>query len=894
MSRSTLYLLDGFALAYRAYYAFIRQPRMTASGQNVSAVYGVTTAILDLLDKHKPDHLGFVLDCGKTFRHELYPPYKANRVEMPAEMREQLDLMNQIVRAMGVPILMHEGYEADDVMGTLAQLGEESGLDVYLVTGDKDLFQLVTPHVRVILPPRSGAPETILDAAAVEAKFGVRPERVTDVLALAGDSSDNIPGVPGIGPKTAIKLVREYGALESILAAAPTIRGKLGERLREHADLALLSNQLVQIKRDVPIALDLGALKIGDRDEAQLRPLVLSLDSQNLLRRLGLGGDQLAIECVIVSNRSTLDDLCRRIVSAGHVTVDTETTGLDPLRAELVGIALSIDGERGFYIPIAHTDGATLDLALVQSVLGPLLASPEIGKNGQNIKYDMHILERSGLPLQGVNSDTMVASYLLDSSSRQHNLEALAMRHLGHSMIPISQLIGKKRQEQQLTMDQVEVERAAEYAAEDAVVTQRLADLFLPRLAEQGLKELFDNVEVPLITVLQRMEARGVALDTAHLMRLSVEMQQRSSELEARIHEEAGEVFNVNSPKQLQKILFTRLGLKPVRKTKTGYSTDARVLEALANEHPVPRLILQNRELVKLRTTYVDALPRMVNPQSGRLHTQFHQTVAATGRLSSSDPNLQNIPIRTEEGRRIRAAFVSRGPGWKLLSADYSQIELRILAHLSGDEGLRRAFASGVDIHRATAAKIFGIDDDAVDSDTRRRAKAINFGIIYGMGAYGLSSRLGISMEEARAFIETYFEAFPRIREFIENTLETTRERGYVTTVLNRRRYFPEIQDSNRQVREFAERAAVNTAIQGSAADLIKVAMIRIEQRLNDAGLDSVMILQVHDELLFDARIEEMERLRAVVVEEMEGALTTEVPLVVDVGSGDNWLEAHE
>ncbi len=894
MSRPSLYLVDGYALAYRAYFAFIRQPLINAKGQNISAVYGVTHNLLDLLDKRRPDHLAFVLDLGKTYRHDLYPAYKGTRAKMPDEMREQLELMREMIAALGVPILEREGYEADDLMGSLARQAEAAGLEVFLVTSDKDFYQLVTPHARVLTPPKSGDEGLLLDSGGVEERFGVPPEHVADVLALAGDSADNVPGVPGVGMKTAVKLVRAYGGLESILEHAPEIKGKLGERLAANAEQARLSLRLVLIDREAPVALDLCAMRVGGRDDERLRELVVGLESRSLIERMGFAADELRMCFEIVADRAGCERLAAAIRAAGAVTIDTETTDVDPQRAELVGISLSIDGETGFYVPISHRQGPRIELETVRELLGPLLSDPSIGKCGQNIKYDLHVLRRAGLPLDGIECDTMIASYLLDSASRQHGLDFLAMRHLGHRMIPISSLIGERRASQ-IGMDEVEVDRAAEYAAEDAVVTRRLRDLFLPQLEEKGLDTLFRDVEVPLIQVLARMEANGVAIDALRLKKLSLELEQRSAALETEIHEAAGEPFNVNSPKQLQRILFDRLGLKPLRKTKTGYSTDAQVLETLAREHAVPRLILENRELVKLRSTYVEALPRLVHPRTGRIHTSFQQAVAATGRLSSADPNLQNIPIRTEEGRKIRAAFVAGGEGWVLYSADYSQIELRILAHLSGDEHLREAFRRGDDIHAATAARIFGAEPDAVDAAQRRRAKVVNFGVIYGMGAFGLSSRLGISVDEAHAFIDAYFGHFPRIREFVDETVARTRSEGYVSTMLGRRRYLPEINESSRQVREFAERAAVNTAIQGSAADLIKLSMIRIDEELIRARLRSKMTLQVHDELVFDAPVEELERLMPMVREHMSGAFAElEVPLVVDGGSGRNWLEAHQ
>lgn len=895
MARPSLYLVDGFAVAYRAYFALIRQPLINAKGQNVSAVFGVANALLDVIDTCEPDHLAFVIDVGKTFRHELLPSYKATRARMPDDMREQLDLMMDMVRAMGIPVLGRDGYEADDLMGTLARLGEDAGLDVTLVTGDKDFFQLVTEHARVMHPPKGGDAGKIFGREGVIEKFGVPPEHVTDVLALAGDAADNVPGVKGVGMKTAVKLVNEYGGLESVLAAAPNVKGKLGERLREQGDQARLCLELVIIDRNAPVELDLDAMKIGGRDETSLRELVLELDSRALMERLGVEGEKAEPwEFRLVVSEGELEALAVELRAEGVFTLDTETTSTDPMQADLVGISATADGRVGYYVPVAHQGGPNAELAVVRKVLGPLFADPSVGKIGQNIKYDLKVLARAGFEVAGVVFDTMVASYLVDSTSRQHNLDFLALRYLKHQMIPITRLIGEKRgKQEQKTMDEVGVEVAAEYAAEDAVMTHRLREIFRPRLTDMSLERLLEDVEVPLIPVLAKMEFAGVVVDVDLLAELSQRMEVASQKLEKQIHEEAGEEFNVNSPKQLQVILFERLGLKPIRRTKTGYSTDAAVLETLAAEHPVPRLIVENRELVKLRSTYVDALPRLVHPLTGRIHTSFQQAVAATGRLSSSNPNLQNIPIRTEIGREIRRAFVAGAEDRGLLSADYSQIELRILAHLSGDEHLSAAFAGGEDIHRRTAALVFGTPLDAVTSALRRRAKEVNFGIIYGMGAFGLASRLKISNAEAAEFIASYFDTFPRIREFVDATVARTRSQGYVTTILERRRYLPEINEGNRQTREFSERAAVNTAIQGSAADLIKVSMIRIDRRLRDLGLRTRMLLQVHDELVFEVPLDERETVDTLVREEMAGAIEMNVPLKVDTGFASNWLEAH-
>lgn len=903
-----LFLIDGSALAYRSYFAFIQNPLINSKGENTSAIYGFVRALNKILDEEKPDYLGVVFDAsGPTFRHQTYAAYKATREKMPDEMHDQLPRLRAVVEAMGIPLIELPGYEADDILATLALKAKAKNIEVFLATSDKDLMQIISPEIKMYSLRRTGAEADILDPVAVEAKMGIPPQQIVDYLALVGDTSDNVPGVPKIGKVTAVALLKKYGSLESILQHLDELDKKaVRESLRENLDKARLSQKLVTLDTNVPIDLDLSQLATRKPDQTKIIDLFRELEFHSLLERFEV--EQPAEQPVryeIVRDAAALEALIRQLKEAGHFTIDLETTSQYPMLAEIVGLSFCCQEREAFYVPVRApenqddpyaelyldtTDGSRVDL---KAKLAPLLADPQIEKNGQNAKYDIIILTNYGLRVAGLRSDTMVAAYLLNPTSRQHNLDALALEYLNFKKIPTSELIGKGKK--QISMRQVPLKKVAAYACEDADITERLRVIFEPRLEAAGLSELFQTVEIPLIDVLVKVERWGVKLDLPFLEKMSGEMEERLGRLQSEIFELAGESFNINSPQQLAKVLFEKLKMPVIRRTKTGYSTDAQVLEKLAEfyGYELPRKLLDYREIMKLKSTYIDALPKLVNPRTQRVHTSYNQTVAATGRLSSSDPNLQNIPIRTDIGREIRRAFIPGEPGWKILDADYSQIELRIMAHLSKDGNLVEAFRQGQDIHQATAARVFGVAPDEVTAELRRRAKEINFGIMYGMGVYGLSSRLNIPQEEAQGIITEYFVKYPGVNDYIIGTLAEARKNGYVTTLLNRRRYLPEIRSENRTAREFAERTAINTPIQGTAADLIKVAMIRIMDRFEREKLQSRMIMQVHDELVFEVPQSELTQVETIVRTEMENALQLDVPIRVDVGIGDNWLLAH-
>ncbi|MBI1851691.1 MAG: DNA polymerase I [Planctomycetes bacterium] len=900
-----LFLIDGSALVYRSHFAFIRNPLLNSRGENTSAVFGFATALLRLLDDEKPEAMAVVFDTPEpTFRHRRYAEYKATRQKMPAELAARLPDVRDVTRALGIVVLESPGYEADDVIGTLARRAENEGFDTYVVSGDKDLLQLVTDRVRMYSPGRADSPARVLGPAEVEAEIGVAPERVADVLALMGDASDNIPGVPGIGEKTAVKLVRDLGGLESVLERAGEIdRAATRDALVKSADQARLSRELATIDVNVPLGVDLAALTIGARDVAALRTFFQRFEFKALLDALPVSsGDGQATRYVTVRTREDLDRLAAALEAAPSFAVDTETTGIDPLRADLVGLSFSIEPHAAFYVPVNsktglfESQGGPGETTLILDALRPALENGAIRKTGQNIKYDLLVLDRHGVKLGGVAFDTMIAAYLLDPGARQHNLDVLALEYLGFKKTPTEALIG--RGAKQITMADVAVDEVAKYACEDADVTRQLEGVLAPKLRDLGLESLFHDMEMPLVAVLAAMERTGIALDLSILQRMSRDLSTRIGTLEAEVHALAGTPFNINSPQQLGAILFEKLriqdalSVKRLRRTKTGYSTDQQTLEKFA-EHPIVEKILEWRQTMKLKGTYVDALPALVNPRTGRVHTSFNQTVAATGRLSSSDPNLQNIPIRTDVGREIRKAFVAGEPGWQLLSADYSQIELRLLAHVSGDPALAEAFRTGEDVHRRTAARMFGLEPSDVPPELRSRAKVINFGIVYGMTPAGLAMATKISLAEAEAFIRAYFELYPGVKRYIDETIAAARRDGYVSTILHRRRAIPEITSSDVRVRNMAENIAVNMPIQGAAADLIKIAMIRIHARLDRDAFRARMLLQVHDELLFEAPEDELPALRALVKQEMEGALELRVPIVVEVKSGRSWFEAH-
>jgi DNA polymerase-1 len=894
-----LFLIDGSAVAYRSYFAFIRNPLINSKGENTSAVFGFTRMLLDLLSQERPEYVAVAFDtAAPTFRHDRFPAYKATRQKMPEEMGIQLPRLKEVGEALGITLIEVPGFEADDVMGTLTKQAEREGIETYLVTGDKDFMQLVSPLVKIYSLKKIDNQQEVLDAAGVQQKFGVPPERVIEVLALMGDSSDNVPGVPGIGEKTALKLIQDYGDLESVLANLATLKPKgAAEKIKANVELARLSRELVTIHTDVPLPCTPTDLVPRPRDPARLTSLFRHLEFHSLVRQVAAETPAGPRTYHLVRSRAEFDRLILALQELERFAIDTETTDLNPLQAELVCVSVAWQAGEAYCIPLELPEGGEPgDGAYILGRLKPILEAPTIGKCGQNIKYDMLVLSRHGIELQGVEFDTMVASYVLNPSGREHNLDALALEYLQLKKIPITDLIGSGKG--QRSMREVPLDDVARYACEDADVTWRLRGLLEPKLKEAETWELFQRVEVPLIAVLKEMEQAGVYLDTPLLQQMSREMDRQLLALTQEIHGLAGEVFNINSTQQLGRILFDKfeiqkeLGIKRVRKTKTGYSTDVAALEQFKS-HPLVGKMLEYRLLAKLKSTYVDALPQLVNPKTRRVHTSYNQAVTATGRLSSSNPNLQNIPARTELGREIRKAFLAEGEDRRILSADYSQIELRLLAHLSQDATLIQSFRSGEDVHRRTASLIFGVLPEQVTAEQRARAKTINFGVIYGMGPTRLAREIDISLEEARQFIERYFATYPGVQRYTVETIRKAKEQEYVTTLLGRRRYLPELFSDHQGVRAAAENMAINTPVQGSSADLIKLAMINIHERLRREGLTAQMILQVHDELVFEVPMAEVEPVKSLVVEEMERAVQLDVPIKADVGVGRNWFEAH-
>ena len=890
-----LFLIDGSALAYRTYFAFIRNPLINSKGENTSAVYGFVVSLLSILEKEKPDYLAVVFDTKEpTFRHKMYAEYKATRQKMPDEMAEQLPRIHQAVEALNVPILLKPGFEADDIMGALAKKAESKGIVTYLVTGDKDFMQLVSEQVFIYNPKSAGAEPEILDVEGVEKKLGLPPSKVIDYLGLMGDSSDNVPGVPGIGPKTALQLLQDYGSLENVLANAKQVKKKnVRESLLVNADKAYLSKELVTLHTDVPMELDIDRLAVGEPDLDRVVPLFQELEFSRLVDRFSKR-EKFETDYQTVLTENELDVLVESMQAAGRFSMDLETTEIDPISADIVGLSFSWQEGQAYYVPLQlpkSSPVSPLSKELVFSKLKPLLKDEKLKKTGQNIKYDILVLAQHGVNVRGIEFDTMVAAYLLNPSARRLNIDTLSLEYLNFKKIPTSELIGKGKK--QISMAEVALEKICDYACEDADIAWRLRQKLAPKLEETDMRKLLDEVEIPLISVLMKMEQNGVALDDLHLAAMSKDLHNDLKSLEQRIYKLAGKKFNINSTKQLATVLFEDLGLPKGRRTKTGYSTDVSVLEELAKKHELPKILLDYRQLTKLKSTYVDALPKLINPKTGRVHTSFNQTITATGRLSSSDPNLQNIPIRTKVGRRIRKAFIPGAADHVILDADYSQIELRIMAHLSQDEALIESFRNDEDVHRRTAAMVFDLPLEEVTEDHRRTAKVVNFGIMYGMGAYGLSQRLDISVNEAEEFIHGYFASYPKVHDYMLHSIQEAREKGYVTTMLNRRRYLPEIASENRQVQQFAERTAINTPIQGTAADLIKVAMVRIAKRMAEERLRSKMILQVHDELVFEVPNDEIDVMTKLVRQEMEGAIELRVPVKVDVSVGEDWLAAH-
>ncbi len=907
-----LILVDGSSYLYRAFHAM---PSLSNSqGQPTGAVYGVINMLRRLLKDFQPEYMAMVFDAkGKTFRDDLYAEYKANRPPMPDELREQIAPLHAIVEAMGLPMLIVEGVEADDVIGTLARQATEMGMDCLVSTGDKDMAQLVNQHVTLM----NTMDNSTLDPQGVVDKFGVPPERIVDYLTLMGDSVDNIPGVPKVGPKTAVKWLTQYGTLDEIIARAGEITGKVGENLRDVLEQLPLSHQLATIKCDVPLDAGPTELKVQAADTERLTQLFAEMEFKTWLSELLPGKSTQSVDdhsaqttgeerrpAVDVSYDIVLDEPAfeawlKKLQQAELFAFDTETTSLDYMQAKIVGVSFAVKAGEAAYVPVAHqitledADASTqLGRDFVLEKLRPLLEDANKAKVGQNLKYDMSVLANHDITLRGVAFDTMLESYVLDSTATRHDMDSLALKYLNRNTIHFEDVAGKGAK--QITFDQVPISVAGPYAAEDADVTLQLHQTLWPQLEkEPRLVELFRDIELPLLTVLSHIERNGVLIDANMLAKQSEELAQRMLEIQNESYEVAGEEFNLASPKQIQKILFEKQGLPVRKKTPKGApSTAEEVLAELAHDFPLPKLILEYRGMSKLKSTYTDKLPQRIDPGTKRVHTSYHQAVASTGRLSSSEPNLQNIPVRSAEGRRIRQAFIAPA-GFSVLAADYSQIELRIMAHLSGDEGLLKAFAAGEDIHRATAAEVFAVPLQDVDNEQRRSAKAINFGLIYGMSAFGLARQLDITRGDAQEYVDLYFERYPGVKKFMDDTREQAREQGYVETVLGRRLYLPDINHRNGQRRQYAERTAINAPMQGTAADIIKRAMIVVDSWIESAGLDIKLIMQVHDELVFEIRDEHIEAAKIEINRLMTGAAELKVPLVVDIGIGSNWDEAH-
>jgi DNA polymerase-1 len=893
-AKNILYLVDGSSYIYRAYHAL---PKLTNSaGEPTGALLGVANMLRRLLNDAESENIAVVFDAkGPTFRHEMYDQYKANRPPMPLELRHQIEPIHEIVRLLGLPLIQVTGVEADDVIGTLATRAAADKMDCIISTGDKDMAQLVNDHVSLI----NTMTNTHMDADGVHEKFGVTPGQIVDFLALTGDKADNIPGVEKCGPKTAAKWLNQWQDLAGVMANAGEMKGKIGDYLRDALETLPLSQDLATIRSDLDLEQHVNELKREAVDEAQLREFLQHNEFNSWL--LELGADESApsstseLDYTTVLDEETFKAWLGKLDEADLIAFDTETTSLDPMQADLVGLSFAVKGYEAIYIPVGHDyPGAPvqLDRETVLKALKPLLEAKSSRKVGQHIKYDMNVLSRYDIAVRGVAFDTMLESYVFNSTGSRHDMDSLALKYLGHQTTHYEDIAGKGAK--QITFNQVSIEDAGHYAAEDADITLRLHQHLWPKLqAESALEKVFTDIEIPLIPVLARMEQAGVLIDGKLLLTQSSELARRMLELEGQAHEAAGQPFNLGSPKQLQQILFEKLELPVVRKTPKGQpSTAEDVLRELADNYELPKLILEHRSISKLKSTYTDKLPAQINPQTGRVHTSYHQAVAATGRLSSSNPNLQNIPIRTPQGRKIRQAFVAP-PGDLILAADYSQIELRIMAHLSGDKGLLEAFHDGVDIHRATAAEVFGESYEKVSDNQRRAAKAINFGLMYGMSAFGLGRQLDISRPEAQEYMDTYFSRYPGVQTFMEETREQARENGYVETLFGRRLYLPEINASNMMRRQGAERAAINAPMQGTAADIIKIAMISVDDWLQTNKPAARLVMQVHDELVLEVKEAELNDVRDAVIKHMSAAAELNVPLVVDVGFGADWDTAH-
>ena len=919
-----LFLLDAYALIYRAYYAFIKNPRINSKGMNTSAVMGFVNTINDVITREQPTYIGVAFDpSGPTFRHEMYPEYKAQREACPEDIKKSVPIIKDILHAMRIPVLEMSGYEADDVIGTLAKkAGEMGNIDTYMITPDKDYGQLVEENIRMYRP-RFGGGYEVMGPKEVMEKYDISsPLQVIDLLGLMGDASDNIPGCPGVGEKTAIKLISEFGSIEQLLASTDKLKGAIKKKVEENTKMIEFSKFLATIKTDVPIQLNLDDLRYKEANDEELEKIFAELEFKNLTNKIvkksenkpktdnleldlfanfateGQGAAEFSSfealnstphDYQLIDNEAKMVEICEKILTKKFFVLDTETTSTSPIEAELVGMSFSVEEKQAFYVPVPENQE---EAQKIVNIFKPVFENESIMKIGQNLKYDLMVLRKYGVTLKGEMFDTMIAHYLIQPELR-HNMDYMAEIYLNYKTIHIDELIGPKGKNQK-SMRSLPPSQVYEYACEDADITLRLKNKLEPELEKYGATKLFREIEMPLMPVLAEIEMTGVRIDTASLKETSAILTKRMLEIEERIYELASEHFNIASPKQVGDILFGKMKIieKP-KKTKTGqYVTSEEVLQTLKGKHQIVADILAHRGLKKLLGTYIDALPKLINEHTGHIHTSFNQTVTATGRLSSSDPNLQNIPVRGEDGKEIRKAFIPED-GCLFFSADYSQIELRVMAHLSGDENMIEAFRSGHDIHAATAAKIYKRAIDEVERDQRTKAKRANFGIIYGITVFGLADRLEISRDEAKQLIEGYFESFPKVKEYMEKAKEEARQKGYVTTLFGRRRYLADINSANATVRGFAERNAINAPIQGTAADIIKVAMIRIHNRFKAENIRSKMILQVHDELNFSVYPEEREQVERIVMEEMEKAFQMQVPLVADSGWGANWLEAH-
>jgi len=918
MKNKTFVIVDAMAMAYRAYFAFINRPLSNSKGEPTSAVYGFVNQLLKVLEDHKPDYIAVATDSKeKTFRHEMYEDYKATREEMPDDMIPQIGRIKEIVELLNIPLYIKPGYEADDIIGTAVKLAEKKGMISYAVTPDKDYMQLVTDKTIIAKPGRGSDDVVFYDVKKVIEDYGFEPKQMIDYLALIGDSSDNIPGVKGIGPKTALPLIQEFGSLDNIYKNIDKIE-KAGtkKKLEESKENALLSKELAAINCSVPMEFDFNKAKFEKPDFDKLRDLFVELEFKNLFTRLlkvyNSGNvDEIEDEDLseakkfdkneskyqLITNLKEAKALAETLKKKDLLVFDTETDGLDPFSLNILGASFSTKTGEGFFVAL-HPGGKKIFKDEMErlpvddfvKIFKPVFENQKIKKICQNGKYDISVLRSIGIKLENFYFDTMIASYIIDPDQK-HGMDDLSEKYLNYKPIPLSELIGKKK-DPTLLYD-ADIDKLSDYAAEDADITYQLYEILNKHIQKEKLEKIAFDIDFPLVPVLEAMEFEGVKIDKAALDNFSKDLQKLIDQYTKKIYKSAGEEFNISSPKQLQVILFEKLGLTSGRKTKTGYSTDARSLENLKGEHKIIDMILDYRQVTKLKSTYADALPNLINSKTGRVHTDFNQTIASTGRLSSLNPNLQNIPIRTEMGKEIRKAFVPRDKNHVLLSADYSQIELRIMASICGDEGLMKAFKDGEDIHRNTAALVFMVDPKDVTDDMRRKAKEVNFGILYGIGPFGLKTRLGVTQTHAKEIIETYFKTFKKVKNYMDNSVEKAKEKGFAETLLGRRRFLRNINSNNRVVRQFEERVAINMPIQGSAADMIKIAMLNIHKKLLNMRSKTKMVLQVHDELLFDAHKDELDELKPMIKELMESALPLKVPVLVDIGIGNNWLDAH-